>query len=226
MENKWNKATKFIMFGVYILTLCACIYFEFSGLKYPRIRTDNWGTIGWLAVVMLLIPLLGLAVLFYKNQSKIKQVVHAIVCILMPVYLLFFSFFCVLAQGSVLCSQTENLSHYMHFDKTIENIRQDEKSELQIFPNQIPVNATEVKYKYCYIKNWTPSYNIFLSFSLENEREYKEWKESITAMGNIRDISESEDGGVVNFALIKNSDVATITYDDNRQHVEYYVCRE
>ena len=225
METKRNKVWKYILLGIYILALAVFMCFEMSGIRYPKVRCDNTIVIVEEILLLVVIPVVGLVVLFYKSHNIIKKVMNVLISIMLPVYLVIIVFLLGLGQGGVICSKTEDISDYKKFDKAIEDIMLDTNSELQIFPDEIPNNVTDIKYSYQYVKDWTPSYDVFLSFSCVNEQEYRKMKEAIMTAEDIRDISESDGKGILRFALIKGSDDATITYDDKSQRIEYHVYR-
>ena len=87
METKRNKVWKYILLGIYILALAVFMCFEMSGIRYPKVRCDNTIVIVEEILLLVVIPVVGLVVLFYKSNNKIKKVMNVLISIMLPVYL-------------------------------------------------------------------------------------------------------------------------------------------
>ena len=60
METKRNKVWKYIILGIYILALAVFMYFEMSGIRYPKVRCDN--------TIVIVEEILLLVVFYFINQ--------------------------------------------------------------------------------------------------------------------------------------------------------------
>lgn len=202
------------------LAICGLLIYSISHcINIFLYENINLQTLVLLLVVMVIIPIGVFIFLFHKKEKKVLFGIQLGAQILIIPYLVYMVGLAVVLPMTLFQSETTDIDNYYIFDEGVaEHI---EQSGMDIMPQILSENITEIEYAYSYTIPFDSVVNINASWRYISEEDYEQVKNEMLG----REVAETyeENGYIVSRLRQKlngsKENKAEFGYDDENYSV-------